>query len=137
MVDTPTNTTPAGSAQRKGRFAKNLRRWLRSLHRDAGYLIVGLTFVYAISGLAVNHIDDWNANYTTYKKRHRLGALPSQQAAATKKVLAQLGIRTKPNDVFRTADDELEITFGDKTLIVTLSTGEVEERGRQAMQSAV
>ncbi len=36
-------------------------RWrptLRALHRDIGYLAVGLTFVYAASGLAVNHIED-------------------------------------------------------------------------------
>lgn len=42
-----------------------MRRWLRAIHRDLGYLCVGLTFVYAISGLAVNHIEDWEPNQRT------------------------------------------------------------------------
>jgi len=38
------------------------RKTLRSLHRDIGYLAVGLTITYAISGIAVDHIDEWNPN---------------------------------------------------------------------------
>lgn len=44
---------------------KRLRRWLRAAHRDIGYLGVGLTVVYALSGIAVNHIEDWEPNQTT------------------------------------------------------------------------
>jgi|GEM_PF-216128 len=40
------------------------KRLMRGLHRDAGALAVGLTIVYAISGLAVNHVLDWNPSYT-------------------------------------------------------------------------
>ena len=40
------------------------RRWNNILHRDIGYLAVGLTVVYAISGVAVNHRADWNPSYT-------------------------------------------------------------------------
>ena len=39
------------------------RRWNNILHRDLGYLCVALTMVYAISGIAVNHIGDWNPNH--------------------------------------------------------------------------
>lgn len=35
----------------------------RTLHRDVGYFCVGLTIIFAISGIAVNHIHDWNPNY--------------------------------------------------------------------------
>jgi hypothetical protein len=35
----------------------------RSLHRDIGYLCVGLTIVFAVSGIALNHLRDWNPNY--------------------------------------------------------------------------
>jgi uncharacterized protein len=31
------------------------RKWLRILHRDIGYLVVGITMVYAISGIILNH----------------------------------------------------------------------------------
>lgn len=42
----------------------NIRKTLRSLHRDFGYFVVGITFVYTISGIALNHRNDWNPHYT-------------------------------------------------------------------------
>lgn len=42
----------------------NIRKILRSLHRDFGYLVVGITFIYTISGIALNHRTDWNPHYT-------------------------------------------------------------------------
>lgn len=42
----------------------NIRKTLRSLHRDFGYLVVGITIVYTISGIALNHRTDWNPHYT-------------------------------------------------------------------------
>ena len=47
------------------------RPWLRALHRDIGYLAVGLTVVYALSGLAVNHIGDWDPNFDNYEHTHQ------------------------------------------------------------------
>ena len=35
----------------------------RITHRDLGYLIAGLTIIYAISGIALNHKHNWNPNY--------------------------------------------------------------------------
>lgn len=35
----------------------------RITHRDIGYLIAGLTLIYAVSGIALNHKHDWNPNY--------------------------------------------------------------------------
>ncbi len=40
----------------------------RELHRDLGYLVIGLTLVFAISGLALNHIHDWNPNYSVERQ---------------------------------------------------------------------
>jgi hypothetical protein len=40
------------------------RHLFRILHRDIGYTCVALTLAYALSGIAVNHIDDWNPNYS-------------------------------------------------------------------------
>jgi hypothetical protein len=37
------------------------------IHRDLGYLCFGLTIIYAISGVAVNHIQDWNPTYVLEK----------------------------------------------------------------------
>jgi hypothetical protein len=43
---------------------KTLRKWSRILHRDIGYFFIGTTLIYALSGIALNHMNDWNPNYT-------------------------------------------------------------------------
>ena len=40
-----------------------IRRLLRILHRDFGYFIVGMTVVYALSGIYLNHRHDFNPDY--------------------------------------------------------------------------
>jgi len=42
-----------------------VRQLIRVLHRDFGYFLVGLVIFYSVSGVAVNHIDDWNPSYST------------------------------------------------------------------------
>ena len=41
----------------------NLSKLNRVTHRDIGYIIAGLTIIYSISGIALNHKHDWNPNY--------------------------------------------------------------------------
>ena len=41
----------------------NLYRLNRALHRDLGYLFFGMTIIYAVSGIALNHRHHWNPNY--------------------------------------------------------------------------
>lgn len=35
----------------------------RILHRDLGYFFFGMTIIYALSGIALNHRHNWNPNY--------------------------------------------------------------------------
>lgn len=40
-----------------------LRKLNRILHRDLGYFFFGMTIIYALSGIALNHRHEWNPNY--------------------------------------------------------------------------
>ncbi|MCF8368187.1 MAG: PepSY-associated TM helix domain-containing protein [Bacteroidales bacterium] len=42
---------------------KLLRKWSRILHRDIGYFFIGASIIYGLSGIALNHLHDWNPNY--------------------------------------------------------------------------
>ena len=44
-----------------------LRRLNVALHRDLGYFFSSLIVVYCISGVALNHIDDWNPDFIITK----------------------------------------------------------------------
>lgn len=48
------------------------RKWFRVVHRDFGYLFFGLTIVYSISGIALNHLDEWNSNYIIVRKEIKI-----------------------------------------------------------------
>ncbi|HKU37189.1 MAG TPA: PepSY-associated TM helix domain-containing protein [Polyangiales bacterium] len=109
-----------------------LRPLLRALHRDAGYLAVGLTVVYALSGLAVNHVADWDPSYDNYERSRRVaGPLRGDDASIAARVLGELGIREAPRDVYRSSEDALDITLDRRTLHVTLSSGAVLDQGQE------
>ena len=42
---------------------KFIRKWSRILHRDIGFFFIGATIIYGLSGIALNHMQDWNPNY--------------------------------------------------------------------------
>ena len=108
------------------------RPWLRALHRDVGYVAVGLTFVYALSGLAVNHIAQWDPNFQNYETSHDLGgAVQGDDAQASAAVLAKLGVRETPREVYREGEGDLEILFEHRTLHVDLATGHVVDEGQK------
>jgi len=113
-------------------FANTLRGWLRVVHRDAGNLAVGLTVVYAVSGLAVNHIADWDPNFRNDQTVHELGGpLEGEDQAVAERVVEKLGLKDKPTDVYRATEAELEITLDKRTLHVNTKTGHVVDEGQK------
>lgn len=108
---------PVPSPERR----RKRRRWrpvLRGLHRDAGYLAVGLTVVYALSGIAVNHIDDWDPNFSTSQTEHRF-EIPDDTVDAVATVTAELGIEASPRSIYRAAPDRLDVVV-DERLMLTI-----------------
>jgi hypothetical protein len=102
---------------------KRWRAWLRALHRDAGYAAVGLTFVYALSGLAINHIGQWDPNFRSVVTRHQLrGPLAQDEKAAVRQVLGQLSIEEGLRDGYRDTDGSLQITTDERTIAVDPNT---------------
>lgn len=108
------------------------RPWLRALHRDFGYFAVGLTFVYALSGLAVNHIADWDPNFKDFSRHYHVTLpIPKDEKEAAQAVLAQLGQKGPPQDAYLASDQLLDIIFEHRTLHVDLKSGDVLEEGQK------
>lgn len=128
MATTTTPTLGKKSVTREKRFA--WRPLLRAIHRDAGYTVVGLTLIYAISGLAVNHIGEWDPSFDNYARVHELGALQGTDDAIAAAVAAKLNIREEPREVYRAAPTELDITYDKRSLHVNPETGHVDEEGQ-------
>lgn len=108
-----------------------LRPWVRAVHRDLGYVAVGLTFVYALSGLAVNHIADWDPNFRNVQRTHELGPLAGESDdALAAAVLAKLAITETARETYRTGA-ELHILFDRRTLHVDTKAGHVIDEAQE------
>lgn len=48
--------------------SNSIKKWLRIIHRDLGFLMVGVCLVYAISGILLNHMDGKDPAYKTVEE---------------------------------------------------------------------
>lgn len=62
---------------------KSITYWLRVIHRDLGYLMVGICFIYGVSGMLLNHMKGKNPAYRTVEASVTLDkGLDGQQLSA-------------------------------------------------------
>jgi hypothetical protein len=102
------------------------RKVCRFLHRELGFLAVGLTLAYVISGVAVNHTDSWNPSYEETRTAWSItppGDGPT--AEITPVVLEALDLDEPIRNVWRATQDQLRVIIPSGTVDVNLITGEV------------
>ena len=112
----------------------HVRPWLRAIHRDVGYVAVGLTFIYALSGIAVNHITDWSdgdPSFRNYSKTVQVGRLEGSDEAVADELRKKLGITLKPREVYAAGPDNLEVLFDKRSLHYDRGKGEVVDEGQE------
>jgi len=112
----------------------NWRKWNNTLHRDLGYLCFGLTIIYVVSGIAVNHIADWNPSYriTTEHTRIDIPKPPPAHDILVTSILEQLGEQGMIKNSYQSAPDILQIFVENNTITANLKTGEVlQQKNRQ------
>lgn len=120
------------TAAKKRTLASQWRNGLRSLHRDAGFLVVGMTFVYALSGLAVNHIESWDPNFVPIERETTLAEMPKENDAIVRSALDWYGGNVEPDDVFWSSDSEAEVVIGEATLQIDAKSGHVVAKDRRS-----
>ncbi len=102
------------------------RRWNNILHRDTGYIVVAMTLIYGISGLAVNHTADWNPNYKIENEMLKITPIEAKERKAmATEALSKLQISEEPLNTFRPDPETLQLFFDKKTYSVDLPTGNV------------
>lgn len=99
------------------------RKWFRVIHRDFGYLFFGVTLVYAISGIAINHLDDWNPNYviTTTDIQTQLG--PGAVKADILAMLDEEGERKNYKNHYFPDKSNLKVFLKNGSVYVNLNSG--------------
>ncbi len=103
------------------------RRWNYVLHRDIGFLCIGLTLLYAISGVAVNHIKQWNPSYRIERVETNIGPVVGNpaDAATVRMILARLDEPGKLESSYRPDRESLQLFVEGRSIMVDLSSGHV------------
>ncbi|PLX78340.1 MAG: hypothetical protein C0614_08670 [Desulfuromonas sp.] len=107
----------------------NLRKLSHALHRDIGYLCIGLTLIYALSGIAVNHIRDWNPSYRVVRSSAQIapnsfrGVVPESMVLA---MLRQIGEPASYDHIFQNDPQSLTVFVEGRVIEFDLATGKVE-----------
>lgn len=103
-----------------------LRKWNRIIHRDLGYVFFGMSIIYGLSGIALNHLDDWNPDYVIQTREIILDEVPqpgsvdrSVAVALVDKINADLEYRSH----FYPAEDVLKIFLKQGSATIDLGTG--------------
>lgn len=111
------------------------RRWNAAIHRDVGYACAALTLIYAVSGIAVNHIHDWNPNYRF--EREALRFAPFAVTSRDEMVAAlveRLNLGRPPKEAFRPRPDQVEMFYDGWSVTADVTAGTaVVERTRKRL----
>jgi uncharacterized protein len=113
------------------------RKWFRIIHRDFGYLFFGVTVVYAVSGIALNHLDSWDPNYVIKTRNIKVDdpALlygPTQRQDIIS-LLEQYGLEDDYKNHYNPSDNILKIFLDKGSVIINTKTGNglIEEARRR------
>ncbi len=104
---------------------KKIRRLNLEWHRDLGYLFSGLLIVYCLSGIALNHIDDWNPDFIikrtslTLSEKLERRLIDSDKALELSKMVGEerFKIFDFPND------DHVKIYYDNASLHIDFTKG--------------
>jgi hypothetical protein len=109
---------------------KKLRRWNNALHRDIGYLCVGMTLIYAISGIVLNHFKSGDFKHPDYGKSYTdlKVPLPKDGKADQAYVYSILDLVDQKDHYksFITGEGYVQIFLTKGFVYVDLNTGEAQ-----------
>lgn len=121
-----------------------LRKWCRNIHRDVSFLFSGVLIVYAVSGIALNHKDSFNADFsierTAYKITHDLMAKEEIDESYVRELLGEIGEENHYTKHYFPHESTLKVFLkGGSCLTVDLFSGNAvyERVSRRPFFSAV
>jgi uncharacterized protein len=106
------------------------RKWNRWLHRELGYLFFGMSIIYGISGIALNHFAarHWDPGLITRSENFILPAPVSKETVdreTIESILEITGERPNFKQYYFPADDLLMIYLKGGHILVEMPTGKI------------
>jgi hypothetical protein len=103
----------------------NWRKWNRVLHRDLGYIFFGMTVIYALSGIALNHLGDWNPSYDVSRLEVETTAFRSDMSKqAILQFLDEVGEKRNYKSHYSPQPGQLKIFIKNGNAVVNVQSGD-------------
>ncbi len=102
------------------------RRLNNAFHRDLGYFFFGMAVIYGLSGIALNHLDDWDPSYSISREEVDIGDpylvndMKEDQARA---VLHDIGESAGYKKHYFPSEGYVKIFFQGGSLVIDLNAG--------------
>jgi len=103
-----------------------IRKFIRDIHRDFGYVFFAMTVIYGVSGIALNHINDWNPNYIVTDEVV-YSDLTKEIGVDKDKILSFLSTIDEADNYkkyYFPSDNKLKIFINNGSILVNTETGE-------------
>ena len=102
----------------------NWRKWNRVLHRDLGYIFFVMTLIYALSGIALNHLRDWNPSYDVSRLEVQTTAFETEiSKEVILQFLDQVGEKRSYKSHYSPQPGQLKIFIKNGNAVVNLQSG--------------
>jgi len=105
-------------------LVKKIRKLNVATHRDLGYFFSSLIIIYCISGLALNHVNDWNADFIIKKNTVHIDRSYTK-SEVTGNVITAIG-KTIGEEKYKVydfpTDDQVKIYYDNASLHLNLNT---------------
>jgi hypothetical protein len=108
---------------------KKWRKWNRNIHRDFGYFFFGAIIIYAISGIVLNHRDDWNPDLTVVAWEEQIDPVASTKDFTKKEVEAMLdefGVDNKYYSHFYPKEGQMKVFLKKGSMELDYASGEIQ-----------
>ena len=104
----------------------NWRKINNILHRDVGYFFFGMSIIYALSGIALNHIADWDPNYDIQNKTIQVDPVslaPSMTLGEIEILLNEIDIDKKIKKHYYPNSSTLKVFLHGGSLTINTQSG--------------
>jgi hypothetical protein len=103
------------------------RKLNRILHRDLGFFFFGMTIIYALSGIALNHLDDWNPSYVITSEEVHVDDIPETRSSINRDYAMQVAERFDHKSNFKNYyfpdDNTMKVFIDNGSIQFDLNTG--------------
>ncbi len=104
----------------------NWRKWFRVIHRDFGYFFFGASVIYGLSGIALNHLDEWNPNYIIENRVVEVrfpGNVYDLNRDQVRELMGQIGEKDQFKNFYFPDDGSMKVFVKGGSILFDLQTG--------------